>query len=118
MLPRFAGMTKLGYTLIMHEDFQPCVYIMASARNGTLYTGVTSHLLQRIAQHRKGAIKGFSSKYDVKRLVWFEVQEEMEHAILREKRIKKWNRDWKLELIEKDNPQWRDLAEDFGFEPL
>lgn len=61
---------------------------------------------------------GFAAKHGVKRLVWFEQHATMEHAILREKRIKKWNRAWKLSLIEKDNPDWRDLAEDFGFEPL
>ena len=102
----------------MHPDFQPMVYIMASQRNGTLYIGVTSNLLQRIAQHRAGTFGGFTSKYAVKLLVWFEPHSTMEHAITREKQLKKWNRAWKLGLIEKDNPVWRDLAEDFGFEPL
>ena len=97
---------------------QPCVYIMASDRNGTIYTGVTSVLPGRIYQHRTGAIEGFTKRYDAKRLVWFEVHETMESAILREKQIKNWRRRWKLELIEKDNPRWRDLAEDFGFDPL
>ncbi|MBX7483022.1 GIY-YIG nuclease family protein [Qipengyuania qiaonensis] len=96
----------------------PCVYILASQRNGTLYIGVTSDLVARIQQHRSGAADGFTKKHGVKRLVWFEVHEEMEPAILREKRLKKWNRAWKLRLIEEANPQWRDLAEDFGFEPL
>lgn len=102
----------------MHHDFQPAVYILASGRNGTIYTGVSSNLMQRIAQHREGKISGFSADYSTKTLVWFEQHSTMEHAIVREKRIKKWNRAWKLELIEKDNPTWRDLAEGFGFEPL
>ncbi|WP_336986909.1 GIY-YIG nuclease family protein [Altererythrobacter aquiaggeris] len=101
----------------MRETFQPCVYLLASKRNGTLYVGVTSNLMQRIAQHRDGLIKGFTSDHDVKVLVWFEQHATMEHAIQREKRIKRWNRAWKLNLIEHDNPTWRDLAEDFGFDP-
>lgn len=91
---------------------------MASRRNGTLYCGVTSHLMQRIAQHRDGSIPGFTAEYDVKILVWFEQHATMESAIQREKRIKKWNRAWKLRLIEEGNPDWRDLAGDLGFEPL
>ena len=102
----------------MHRDFGPCVYIMASRRNGTLYVGVTSDLLGRIYQHREGVTPGFASKYGVRRLVWFEQHATMEHAITREKQIKKWLRVWKLELIERDNLAWRDLAEDFGFPPL
>lgn len=102
----------------MQREFVPFVYLLASARNGTLYVGVTSNLLQRIAQHREGTAEGFTARHDIKRLVWFEQHGTMEHAIIREKRIKKWNRAWKLALIEKDNPDWRDLAEDFGFEPL
>ena len=97
---------------------QPAIYIMASKRNGTLYTGVTSDLIQRIHQHREGLISGFTRDHGVKRLVWFEQHATMEQAILREKRIKKWLRVWKLELIEKDNLAWRDLAEDLGFAPL
>ena len=96
----------------------PCVYILASQRNGTLYIGVTSDLIARIHQHRNEALGGFTRKYGVKRLVWFEVHEEMEPAIIREKQLKKWNRAWKLRLIEEANPGWRDLAEDFGYEPL
>jgi putative endonuclease len=102
----------------MHEDFQPIVYLLASKRNGTLYTGVTSNLLARIHQHRLGAVRGFTREYGVKLLVWFEQHATMDSAIMREKRIKKWNRAWKLELIEAANPDWRDLAEDFGFAPL
>ncbi len=102
----------------MHENFGPTVYLLASRRNGTLYLGVTSHLVQRIHQHREGLIPGFTREYGVMMLVWFEQHATMEAAIQREKRIKKWNRAWKLELIEKDNPDWRDLAEDFGFDPI
>jgi putative endonuclease len=102
----------------MRSDFQPSVYILASRRNGTLYTGVTSDLLARIGQHRGGLVQGFARKYGVKMLVWFEQHPTMHSAITREKRIKKWNRAWKLELIEAANPEWRDLAEDLGFGPL
>ena len=102
----------------MQRDLAPAVYILASQRNGTLYTGVTSNLPARIHQHRNGAFRGFSRKYGVKLLIWFEAHETMESAIVREKRIKKWNRAWKLQLIEEANPDWRDLAEDFGFERL
>ncbi|MEQ1499656.1 MAG: GIY-YIG nuclease family protein [Novosphingobium sp.] len=103
---------------MVHSEFQPCVYILASQRNGTVYTGVTSDLLGRIHQHREGTFGGFTKEHGVKQLVWFEQHSTMEHAITREKRIKKWNRAWKLNLIEQANPRWRDLAEDFGFEPL
>jgi putative endonuclease len=89
------------------------VYIVASKRNGTLYTGVTSDLLTRIAQHRNGEIPGFPAKYGCKQLVWFEQHAEIEEAIGREKRIKRWLRKWKLALIEANNPSWRDLYEDF-----
>ncbi len=102
----------------MQRDFQPCVYILASRRNGTLYIGVTSDLLGRLHQHRHGTFEGFSSRYGVCTLVWFEQHATMEAAITREKRLKKWNRAWKLRLIEESNPGWRDLAEDLGFEPL
>ena len=97
---------------------QPVVYIMASGRNGTLYTSVTSDLIRRIYLHRSGEVEGFTARYNVKRLVWFEVHGMMEPAIVREKRIKAWKRQWKIDLIEKENPLWRDLAEDFGFDPL
>jgi putative endonuclease len=102
----------------VHSEFLPTVYILASRRNGTLYTGVTSDLIQRVYQHREGVTPGFTSKHGVKRLVWFEHHATMDHAITREKQIKKWLRVWKLELIEHDNLGWRDLAEDFGFPPL
>jgi putative endonuclease len=96
----------------------PAVYIVASQRNGTIYTGVTSNLLGRMYQHRTKGTPGFTSRYDVAILVWFEVHETMESAITREKRIKNWRREWKLALIEEANPRWRDLAVDLGFDPL
>lgn len=89
------------------------VYLMASKRNGTLYLGVTGNLPQRAYQHREGAVGGFSKMYGCSMLVWFEQHMEIGAAISREKEIKKWRRAWKLALIEKANPQWRDLYEDF-----
>jgi putative endonuclease len=88
---------------------QPCVYILASKRNGTLYTGVTSDLVQRVWQHKNGVVEGFTKRYGVHLLVWFEIHETMASAIAREKAIKEWKRAWKIELIEKSNPTWRDL---------
>ena len=90
----------------------PCVYILASKPNGTLYIGITSNLVQRIWQHKSDFVEGFTKRYRVHRLVWYEVHESMESAILREKVIKKWNRAWKIELIEKSNPTWRDLYDE------
>ncbi len=88
---------------------QPCVYILASKRNGTLYTGVTSDLVQRVWQHRNNPATGFSRKYGVKMLVYYETCDDMLSAITREKQIKRWNRAWKLRLIEERNPDWQDL---------
>jgi putative endonuclease len=88
---------------------QPCVYIVASRRNGTLYVGVTAHLLRRVWQHRSGTIEGFTRKYRVRRLVWFEFHADMPGAIRREKQIKCWSRKDKLKLIESLNSDWRDL---------
>jgi len=88
---------------------QPCVYILASKRNGTLYIGVTSNLVQRIWQHKQGLVEGFTNKYGVHTLVYYEQHETMQSAILREKQMKKWNREWKINLIEKMNPGWQDL---------
>lgn len=87
------------------------VYILASQRNGTLYVGVTSDLARRVFEHRSEAIPGFTAKYGVKRLVWYELHGEAHEAIAQEKRIKRWRRAWKLELIERRNPQWLDLYE-------
>ena len=97
------------------QDAWIAVYIMASGRNGTLYTGVTSLLPSRVQQHKLGTFDGFSKQYGCKTLVWYENHEIMLEAILREKRIKRWRREWKLALIEAENPRWRDLTEDlFG----
>jgi putative endonuclease len=89
------------------------VYIMASRKHGTLYIGVTSELLSRAAQHREGLREGFTKQYGVKRLVWFELHDGIEAAIHREKRLKKYKRDWKVNLIERDNPDWTDLSPQF-----
>ena len=91
---------------------QPCVYILASKRNGTLYVGVTSDLPARTWQHKNSATDGFTNKYAIYYLVWYELHERMDSAIAREKAIKKWNRTWKLKLIEKSNPEWKDLYND------
>ncbi|MDP3008956.1 MAG: GIY-YIG nuclease family protein [Methylococcales bacterium] len=88
---------------------QPCVYLLASGRNGTLYVGVTSDLIKRVYQHRNNLVDGFTKQYGVHDLVWYEVHEQMESAILREKQIKKWQRMAKIGLIEKGNPTWQDL---------
>ena len=90
----------------------PCVYILSSKRNGTLYIGVTSDLIQRVWQHKNDFVDGFTNRYGVHNLVWYEVHETMESAIIREKALKRWKRAWKLELIEKSNPAWRDLYEE------
>jgi putative endonuclease len=89
---------------------QPCVYILASKRNGTLYVGVTSDAPRRIAEHQTDQVEGFTGRYGVHRLVYAEFHETMLGAIEREKQIKKWRRAWKLELIERANPDWRDLS--------
>ena len=91
------------------SDKQPCVYILASQRNGTLYVGVTSRLVQRVWQHREHFVPGFTSKYMVSLLVWYELHPTMRSAITREKAIKEWRRKWKLDLIEAMNPDWVDL---------
>jgi putative endonuclease len=93
------------------KDSQIAVYIMASARNGTLYTGVTSALVGRVQQHKLGTFDGFCKKYGCKALVWYEDHPTMPEAIRREKQIKRWLREWKLALIEAENPEWRDLSE-------
>ena len=90
---------------------QPCVYLLASGRNGTLYVGVTSNLIKRVWEHKNHVVDGFTKKYQVDRLVWYEAHETMESAIQREKAIKEWHRAWKLNLIEKFNPDWADLYE-------
>ena len=94
------------------NDKRPCVYILASRRNGTLYTGVTADIARRAFEHRTGAIRGFTSQYGVRTLVFIEFHETMDAALQREKLIKRWRRAWKLALIERENPQWRDLYDD------
>ena len=96
------------------SEKRPCVYILASKRNGTLYVGVTSDIARRAWQHRSNAVDGFVRDYGVHRLVFVEFHETMADAILREKRIKKWRRTWKLALIERHNRQWRDLYEELA----
>ena len=89
------------------------VYIHASKKNGTLYIGVTSDLIKRIAQHKLKSVEGFTKQYAVDTLVWYEAHDTIESAILREKQIKKWKRLWKIREIEELNPEWRDLSDDF-----
>lgn len=91
---------------------QPCVYLLASQRNGTLYIGVTSDLIKRVWEHKQDFVDGFTKKYGVHDLVWYEQHEDMPTAIAREKTLKEWKRAWKLELIEKVNPEWKDLYEE------
>ena len=93
----------------MHK--RPCVYILASKKNGTLYVGVTSNLGKRLEEHHSGTGNGFTSKYSVHRLVYVEFHDEMVVAITREKQLKKWNRAWKIRLIEESNPTWNDLSD-------
>jgi len=88
---------------------QPAVYILASKRNGTLYIGVTSDMAKRVWEHKNDLVEGFTKRYDVHSLVWYELHESMESAIKREKSMKEWKRVWKLELIESVNPDWDDL---------
>ena len=90
----------------------PCVYLLASQRNGTLYTGVTSNLVKRVWEHKHHVVEGFTSKYGVNNLVWYEIHETMESEIKRETAIKNWQRAWKINLIEATNPHWRDLYDD------
>ena len=97
---------------------QPCVYILASQPYGTLYIGVTSDMVARLYQHRSGKVKGFTSKYAVHRLVRFELFDDMASAIAREKQLKRWHRQWKIHLIESENPDWHDLAPSVGLLPV
>ena len=92
----------------------PCVYVLANNPKGTLFIGVTSNLTQRVWQHKNDLVEGFTERYGVHRLVWYEVHETMESAIMREKALKKWNRAWKVELIENSNPNWADLYDEIS----
>ncbi len=89
------------------------VYILASKRNGTLYIGVTNDPLKRVYEHKKNLIEGFTGKYQVRQLVYYETASEVTAVLRREKQLEKWKRAWKIELIEKNNPQWKDLYETF-----
>ena len=93
---------------------QPCVYILARGRNGTLYIGVTNDIVRRAWEHKSDAVDGFTKRYCVHDLVYVEFHDTMPDAILREKQLKKWRRAWKRALIENDNPDWRDLYDEFG----
>ena len=94
----------MGITVDMYY-----VYILASQKNGTLYIGITRNLIKRVYEHKNNLVEGFTREYNVHNLVYFESCKDVNEAILREKRLKKWNRQWKIELIEKDNPDWKDL---------
>ena len=103
----------------MSRTRQPCVYILASGVRGTLYIGVTSDLAARLYQHRTGVTRGFVGQYAVYRLVRYEMFDDMDYAITREKQLKRWHRDWKINLVESQNPEWNDLAPGLGLaEPL
>ncbi len=102
----------------MREERLPCVYILASKPYGTIYIGVTSDLVAHLWQHRNDALPGFTSRYAVRRLVHYELFGEMGPAILREKQLKRWHRQWKINLINESNPQWADLAVGLGLPPL
>ena len=91
---------------------QPAVYLLATGKRGTLYIGVTSNLVARTWQHREHVVAGFTKRYDVTKLVWYELHGTMDTAILREKQLKKWNRELKLRLVQEFNPEWRDLCGD------
>src|SRR5690554_1384050 len=104
-MPAKAGIQKIMKLLGSYT------YIITNKRNGTLYTGVTSDLQKRIWEYKQGAVEGFSKKYGLKFLVWYEVHDDIAEAIKREKQIKKWERKWKLRIIEKQNPDWNDLYE-------
>src|SRR5271157_6598970 len=113
-----AYLTNRGFQLVIPANAgiqvrlmnkQPAVYILASKRNGTLYIGVTPNLVKRIWEHRNNLVEGFTERYGVHNLVWYESHESMESAIQREKRLKEWNRRWEMRLIESANPNWEDL---------
>ncbi|MBU3679249.1 MAG: GIY-YIG nuclease family protein [Candidatus Kapabacteria bacterium] len=98
----------------MYRRKQPAVYILASARNGTLYIGVTSNIVRRVWEHRNHLVEGFTARYNVTSLVYYELYDTMEVAIAREKQLKKWNRAWKIQLILKTNPEWKDLWDEIS----
>ena len=109
---------SLGILRSVRDERNPCVYLLSNGYYGAIYIGVTSNLLQRLVQHREGLIPGFTSRYKIHRLVHFEMFGDMERAILREKQLKRWHRQWKINLINAENPEWRDLAVGLGLPPL
>ena len=108
----------LGTLRCMREERQPCVYLLSNGYYGAIYIGVTANLPQRLVQHREGLLPGFTRRYKVHRLVHFEMFGDMERAILREKQLKRWHRQWKINLINSENPHWGDLAVGLGLPPL
>ena len=102
----------------MRQERSPCVYLLASGHYGAIYIGVTSNLIQRLVQHREGLLPGFTTRYKVYRLVHFEMFGDMERAIIREKQLKNWHRQWKINLINAENPEWMDLAVGLSLPPL
>lgn len=114
LLPNFVIPANAGIYSRMTNMKQPAVYILASKRNGTLYIGVTSDLIKRVWEHKSDLVEGFTKQYRVHQLVYYEEHQDMLAAITREKQLKKWNRAWKIELIEKHNPGWRDLWEEIS----
>ena len=95
----------------MHIGKKPCVYLLASSKKGTLYIGVTSDLIKRIWEHKNKVVEGFTKRYNIRLLVWYEQHIDMTAAIQREKVVKSWKREWKINLIEEKNPEWEDLYE-------
>ena len=106
-------MRRLGETRLQTMK-APCVYILASRPNGTLYVGVTSDIARRVWEHKSDVVEGFTKRYDVRTLVYYEIHATMPDAILREKQMKRWNRTWKILLIQQLNPRWRDLYDDIA----
>ena len=109
LLGRHSGGSRNPEKRVKGVGKQPAVYMLASKRNGTLYIGVTSDLVKRVWEHKNNLIEGFTKRYGVHHLVWYELHESMDSAIEREKGLKEWRRVWKLELIERMNPNWQDL---------
>ncbi|MHC5075417.1 MAG: GIY-YIG nuclease family protein [Planctomycetota bacterium] len=105
-------MAKRGFFNIINRMKRYYVYILVNRRNGTLYLGMTNDLGRRVYEHKNELLEGFSKKYGIKKLVYYEVHNDVNMAITREKQIKKWNRKWKIRLIEEENPEWTDLYED------
>ncbi len=109
-MPAQAGIQEMVIAIVKTKQF--FVYILASKKNGTVYVGVTSDLIKRVWEHKNGLVDGFTNQYDVKMLVYYEMHDNAENAIRREKQIKKWRRQWKVNLIEKKNLHWKDLYKD------